>query len=202
MKLPYPATLLQSSRGAIGCFSLIELLVVLAVIGILLALLLPALGRAKEGGRATACLGNLRQAGLSLQMYVQEHDNRMPSMYDGIVNTNTTDVPTNPLATIDRVLTNYLGNHRILKCPSDDKQLFALTGASYAWNSILNGQPADRLNILGYAFDPHQIPLLFDKEAFHRARGEGRGVNYLYADGHIKNLLAVEGAKVGKSPTQ
>jgi sarcosine oxidase subunit alpha len=38
-------------------------------------------------------------------------------------------------------------------------------------------------------------PVFFDKEAFHSARGEGKGVNYLYADGHIKNLLAVEGSK-------
>jgi len=42
-------------------------------------------------------------------------------------------------------------------------------------------------------FDPHQIPLMFDKEKFHRARGESKAQNFLYADGHIKNLLAVEG---------
>ena len=44
-------------------------------------------------------------------------------------------------------------------------------------------------------FDPHQIPLVFDKESFHRARGEQKGVNYLYADGHIKNLLVLEGTR-------
>jgi prepilin-type processing-associated H-X9-DG protein len=44
-------------------------------------------------------------------------------------------------------------------------------------------------------FDPHQIPVFFDKEAFHQARGEKKGVNYLYADGHIRNLLAIEGTK-------
>ena len=48
---------------------------------------------------------------------------------------------------------------------------------------------------LGLDFDPHQIPVVFDKEAFHAARGPGRGVNYLYADGHIKNLLVLEGTK-------
>jgi prepilin-type processing-associated H-X9-DG protein len=42
-------------------------------------------------------------------------------------------------------------------------------------------------------FDPHAIPIFFDKEGFHVARGPGKAVNYLYADGHIKNLLTIEG---------
>jgi prepilin-type processing-associated H-X9-DG protein len=37
--------------------------------------------------------------------------------------------------------------------------------------------------------------LMFDKEAFHRNRGEGRGVNYLYADGHLRNLLTLQGTR-------
>jgi prepilin-type processing-associated H-X9-DG protein len=49
------------------------------------------------------------------------------------------------------------------------------------------------LTALGLRFDPHQIPLMFDKESFHAARGVKKGVNYLYADSHIKNLLAIEG---------
>ena len=39
------------------------------------------------------------------------------------------------------------------------------------------------------------LPVFFDKEAFNSARGEKKGVNYLYADGHIKNLLAIGGTK-------
>ena len=42
-------------------------------------------------------------------------------------------------------------------------------------------------------FDPHQMPLMYDKEKFHIARGESKAKNFLYADGHIKNLLAIEG---------
>ena len=49
--------------------------------------------------------------------------------------------------------------------------------------------------VLNIDFDPHQIPVFFDKEAFHSARGQKKGVNYLYADGHIRNLLAIEGTK-------
>jgi len=51
------------------------------------------------------------------------------------------------------------------------------------------------LSVMTISFDPHQIPVMFDKEAFHKARGENKGVNYLYADGHIKNLLVLEGTR-------
>jgi prepilin-type processing-associated H-X9-DG protein len=47
--------------------------------------------------------------------------------------------------------------------------------------------------VLGMNFDAHAIPVFFDKGSFHAARGAKKEVNYLYADGHIKNLLAIEG---------
>ena len=100
---------------------------------------------------------------------------------------------TNELPSPDLVLSNYLGNVHVLRCPSDRQDLFETTGSSYSWNSLLNGQDADHLVAMGMKFDPHQIPLMFDKTAFHKARGPRKAVNYLYADGHIKNLLALEG---------
>jgi prepilin-type processing-associated H-X9-DG protein len=91
------------------------------------------------------------------------------------------------------VLKDELGNTIVLRCPSDRQMTFEQTGSSYAWNSLLNGQPANNLNVFGLHFNPHAIPVFFDKEGFHAARGRGKEVNYLYADGHIRNLLAIEG---------
>jgi prepilin-type N-terminal cleavage/methylation domain-containing protein/prepilin-type processing-associated H-X9-DG protein len=180
--------------GARAGFTLVELLVAIAIIAVLAALLLPAINRAKASARGTACLSNLRQVGLALQLYVQENNNRLPVMYDAALSSNSM-AAIGAVATIDVVLSNHLGAPRILQCVADDQRLFERTRSSYAWNSLLNGQDADRLEVFTIKFDPHQIPVIFDKESFHRGRGPGREVNYLYADGHIQNLLAIEGTR-------
>lgn len=59
-------------------FSLIELLFIIAVIGVLAAILLPALARARENARRTSCLSNLSQLGLIMHMYAQENEWDLP----------------------------------------------------------------------------------------------------------------------------
>lgn len=59
-------------------FTLIELLVVISVIALLMAILMPALGAAREQGRKAACLSNMRQVGVALMMYQNDYEQTPP----------------------------------------------------------------------------------------------------------------------------
>lgn len=177
----------------LAAFTLLELLVVIAIMGILASLLLPTFGRAKESARGTACLSNLHQIGIALQLYVLDNHNKLPVMRD--VSPDPNVAATNTFPAIHKVLASQLGNTNVLRCPSDKERFFEITGSSYAWNSLLNGEDADHLEVFNIKFNPHEIPVVFDKEDFHKARGANKAVNYLYADGHIKNLLTIEGTR-------
>lgn len=78
----------------LAAFSLIELLVVIAVIGILAAALLPVLASAKEKGRATQCLGNLRQWGMAYEMYADDNQDFLPRRGQGVQALFEIDRPT------------------------------------------------------------------------------------------------------------
>ena len=68
----------QWPSQATPAFTLIELLVVIAIIAVLASLLLPVLGRARESARSAQCLSQLRQIGLAVRLYADDHEDEFP----------------------------------------------------------------------------------------------------------------------------
>lgn len=204
------------SRSSSRAFTLMESLVVIAILGILAGLLLPVLGRAKAQAYNAACVNNLRQLGIATRLYADDNQDRLPSAE--ILPTQPID-PGNPLPRICDVLASYVGRSvgtnathaTVFKCPLDVRGRFAAEGSSYEWNAELNGHRMDETrsdsaflllergnpsagitNFL-LTLPPETTPLLLDYDNVH-PRPTRSGKNVVFMDGHVAPLEATRAA--------
>jgi prepilin-type N-terminal cleavage/methylation domain-containing protein/prepilin-type processing-associated H-X9-DG protein len=179
-------------------FTLVELLVVIAVVAVLAALLLPALASAKDKVRRASCLSSLRQVGIAIHLYADEHEGKIPfgpiappftspaSFYP------STGTPTSLLSLhqgapvgLGLLLRLYLADTpRVLFCPGSDQPLDASTELARVGESQAQGSYYYRHGGNTRLFDDPNTPFPPTQPRLHNL-GNNR-------DGHPIRALAID----------
>lgn len=176
-------------------FTLIELLVVISIISLLIALLLPALGQAKEQGRVAHCLTNLKQTHVATMIYATDNVERFPDCFESVAWDGAYGFPVNPYLTF-HPLAHYLTSIQSLDCPNAPRR----GGANGTY-----GSPWDDMPQISYAFNGqhwsgagvgdtswgngiYQGPLGAFWESYMKPgrHNDFTSLNFSFVDGHAK----------------
>jgi prepilin-type N-terminal cleavage/methylation domain-containing protein/prepilin-type processing-associated H-X9-DG protein len=122
-------------------FTLIELLAVIALILLLMSLLLPVIGAAREKGYRIVCASNMRQLQLGATRYASDQDGRLPGSGTGVhpdVDWIVMNIATDTLQSVTNgSIWKYVVDERVYRCPTHPFKDYIRT---YSMNNFLNGQ--------------------------------------------------------------
>ncbi|MBX9790114.1 MAG: DUF1559 domain-containing protein [Pirellulales bacterium] len=172
-------------------FTLVELLVVIGIIGMLIAMLMPAVQWSRERSRSTNCMSNLRQIGIAMFMYVDQQGSRGVFPYAAQLPSLT---PTRP--GLQKVLAQHIeGSREAFHCPSDfgdGDQLasyYEREGISYEYPMTrVEGKTRPQLMSDRDGNEDRSssdVWLLYDFDPFHGQEKQMGSRNYLCLDGHV-----------------
>jgi len=176
--IPLPRRRDAARRG----FTLVEMLLVVTIVGLLVSVVLPSLGRARQIARRVTCRSNLHGVAPAFRMYLNESNDVMP-VAAAMPSLGLTDEPR-----IADVLARYLDDPRALRCPGDNlRRFYQSEGSSYQYNTMLGGRKVTE-TFLTRRFGQDKTPVMHDYEPFHGPAGEPGSANYLFADLHVGDL--------------